>query len=966
MITLMRLHAAASRRLHRARAEGERGFVLVYVLLVTMLISMMVATVSVATAGNVVPAQRSAYSEAATAAAQGGIQAYLAELTQASACKSLPMLQFNAAACAGLTQGSSSGRTKLISADADHAFGTGNQAYYTWTVLAVTPQFVRVRSVGEIGNPGSGLYTQKVLTADIDGGDTRNFGAYAYYSTYETLASAKIGAEFGPRTITLDDRDTIVAAGLDLTKVPPGTAVTWSGVPNTGNVGSQWCDALWYTPAEDKSPNAATGGNGRFSQQSGLPDGYNWQETASAPASMAGTQHNGICQVEFSTGNRITGPAYSMDAFLLSNGTQNGQGPQFDMPTYTAWDDTSAPVAPAGAAYRTFPVIGGTTKDGLNAPQSASFPPLQLPDSVDGAIGNNSATQLCQYWGPTRIWVQGATAYITSPMTKADPSSACYLSNPLPGQVASTVPTGLTTEGSTLPGAGTPSVLRAEVPVADTLIYVHDAELASAVTWNGQPIFQVSGPAGSGTQLSQTATTATTATATGRWTSNCDGWLLGWLLCDQSGKNQAYFEKEVAKFSDFTKQVINADGTLKGTPTASLTADLQANLVTAFSGYGKTLYTPDSPAPTPTGDNQVAYRVAFNPAAEPALATVPPGCTTGTPTTAADGSVAQPPVNDPILGTRVQATVTTQVDCAQKQVTATVRRMTSTQDTCKKWVLLVCTGGWTYKWTDDQPQFDIAATRKVTTTTKTVATSSSASFPLPNDVTRYQSKLDGPGDAYVEGTVNGKLSVVAEHDIVVTGNLTYADPTTNGTALVAHDNVRVYHPVGCTDTTAGATTPGYCPNDTTGLFDPQKLWFSGTNFGYHPSRQYTNLSRNSAEPAPMTNLDVSAAVYALHGSFVVDNYNRGEGRSPDGTYPANGLQTLTLFGGVYQLHHGAAGVQWEIGPTATTRPTSGYTAVIKWDEGLQDRSLPYLPDPAGGNAADPWRVISTSVGGGSP
>lgn len=963
MTTLMRMHAAAARRIARDRADGERGFVLVYVLLVTMLISMMVATVTMATAGNVVPAQRSAYSEAATAAAQGGIQAYLAELTQTVGCKSLPMIQLNAAQCAGLTQGSSSGRTKLISADTDHAFGTGNQAYYTWTVLAVTSQFVRVRSVGEIGEPSSGLYTTKVLTADIDGGDTRNFGAYAYYSTYETLASAKIGSQFGPRTIALDDRDTMVAAGLDVTKVPPGTAVTWSGVPSTGNVGSQWCDALWYTPATDKSPNAATGGSGRYFQQSGLPDGYNWQETASAPAALAGTKHSGICQVEFSTGNRITGPAYSMDAFLLSNGTQNGQGPQFDMPTYSAWDASAAPAANPQSAYRPFPVIGGTTKDGLNVPQSASFPPLQLPDNVDGAIGNNSATQLCQYWGPTRVWVQGGTAYVTSPMTKADPSSVCYTSNPTPGQVAATVPTGLTTAGTTLPGAGTPSVLDAQVPVADTVIYVHNASLASAPAWNGQPIFQVSGTAASGTQLSQTSTTATTATATPRWTSNCDIWLLGALLCDGSGKNQAYFEKEVAKFSDFTKQVINADGTLKGTPTASLSSDLQTDLVSAFAGYGKTLYTPASPAPLPTGDSQVAYHVSFNPAAEPALTTAA-GCTTGTPSTATDASVAQPPVNDPILGTRVQATVTTEVDCAQKQVTATVNRMTSTRD-CQTW-LLVCTKWGPYYWTDDQPQFDIAATRKVTTTTKTVATSSSASFPLPNDVTRYQANQDGPGDAYVEGTVDGKLSVVAEHDVVVTGNLGYNDPTTNATALVAHDNVRVYHPVGCKDTSAGPTTPGYCPNDTTGLFDPQKLWFAGTNYGYHPSQQYTNLTRNSAETTPMTNLDVDAAVYALHGSFMVDNYNRAEGRSPDGSYPANGLQTLTLFGGVYQMHHGAAGVQWEIGPTATTRATSGYTAVISWDEGLQNRSLPYVPDPAGGNAANPWRVISTSVGGGTP
>ena len=44
------------------------------------------------------------------------------------------------------------------------------------------------------------------------------------------------------------------------------------------------------------------------------------------------------------------------------------------------------------------------------------------------------------------------------------------------------VPSGQLSGGGTLPGAGTPSVLQAHVPVANTLIYVHDAKLASTTT----------------------------------------------------------------------------------------------------------------------------------------------------------------------------------------------------------------------------------------------------------------------------------------------------------------------------------------------------------------------------------------------------------------------------------------------------------------------------------------------------
>ena len=38
------------------------------------------------------------------------------------------------------------------------------------------------------------------------------------------------------------------------------------------------------------------------------------------------------------------------------------------------------------------------------------------------------------------------------------------------------------------------------------------------------------------------------------------------------------------------------------------------------------------------------------------------------------------------------------------------------------------------------------------------------------------------------------------------------------TDLVAANNVRVYHPVKCADSSATSTSTGYCPNDTTGLF----------------------------------------------------------------------------------------------------------------------------------------------------
>lgn len=977
-MTFARLHRAARRRTLQLKNDGDGGFVLVYVLAVTMLITMLVATVTFAAAANVGPAQRSAFGEAANAAAQGGIQAYYAKLTKTTGCSSLLKLESADPACVDLTPTATSGRTRLISADTSYAFSAGNQAYYTWTVLTVTAAFVRVQSTGEVGEPGAPFYSKKVVVADITGGSTRNFLDYAYYSTYETLSSAEIQKEFGARTVTFTKPAVLTDAGAN----PALASVHWTGVPTSGNTGSQWCSSLYYNPHGDSSANSATAGNGRYLQSSGLPVGYDWQETGSTvPASTV--THNGICQVDFTTGNKITGPAYSRDAFLLSNGTHGGPGPQFDAPVYSAWSTSDSPAA--NPPYNQFPYIGGGTKDGKNAPQSANFT-LTLPTDVAGALTSNNATQVCEYWGPTRIDVKAGIAYVSSPMTAAG-IGTCYSSNPGPGEVATNVAVTTTVvmaNGSQRTnGAGTPSVLEAKVPVSSTLIYVHNANLSSTAPWTGQPIFQVNGATGVvGTPSSTTVTNAADngvaynggllasllgivqrpPAADGAWTLDwtyaCS--LLG-LSCDASSANQVNFEKDLGKtYVDFKKQVIGTDGALKGATTGSLSTDLQSALASAFTADGKTLYPSSAGVPLPTGTSSVAYYVALS--AESTLADTPVCQATNTTTPVSDPSVTAPmPANlDPLLGQKNGGTSATTTTCSRKQVTATVYRETGAQDQCieNKGLLGACSK-YSYKWVSPTKQFDVTPTRTSKAATTNVVTPGTASFPLANDVTQYQRLQNGPGDAYIEGTLTGKLSIVSENDVIVSGNLTYMTPASDAASLVAKNNVRVYHPVACTDPTATATTTGYCPNDTTGLSPIDQLKFNASNFSSHPSRQYTNLRGD------LQALTVSSAVYALTGSFIVDNYNRGEGYDPLGALAANGLKTLTLVGGVYQLHHGAAGVQWEIASSSTIRPTSGYSTTIAWDSTLQTRNLPYVPTPSGSNGSNPWQIVSTSTGGGS-
>lgn len=984
-------------RLRRLRRGEDSGFVLIYVMLITTIISILVATVTVTAVANVRPSKQSADAQSALAAAEAGIQAYYAQLLATANCASLVMLASNTGACAGLGPGSPAHSANLVSADSGNAFTGGNQASYTYQVIAANASFVRVRSTGTIGtNTSSPFYAKRTLTADITGGSTRNFLDYGYYSTYETVPSSMIQSEFGPRTITFDNTAVLSAAGADtgLTKV------VWGGVPTSGSTGSQWCDALYYTPATGStSVNASTGGTGRAFQNSGLPAGYDWQEslTSATGGTVPDPTHNGVCQVDFTSSGDITGPAYSRDAFLLSYGAAGGTGPEFDKPVYSAWSTSDSPAA--NPPYNTFPVIGGDTKNGLNRPVTANFV-LNLPSGVSGALGSNTASLTCQYYGPTRVFVKAGYAYVTSPMTPASAASACTTSGDAT-VTAPSVPTGLT-------GAGTPSVVEAKIPVANTLIYVHRAGLTSASTWApGTPVFQLTSTAAAGSTLSSSTSTATTTTDAGVSSNGnlitqllgglvqnavpkADGaWNLWWTYycsitatCDTlSGNpslNQYNFEQNVGKtYPQFKAQLETSTNHLTDTVSgtrASLLADMQSALTSTFTTDGitgtltggKVFNLSQAALPNPTATGQVAYYAVFSPTSDPAYATTS-GCTTGTLGTPTSNPSLPGPSQadgDTFLGQPAYGTSASETDCTQKQVKVTVYRMTSK---CTAGVLTCTAWGWDSA--NAKPQFDFTSTRKQTTTSTKVVSAGTASFPLTKDVTRYQTYQDGPGDAYIDGDVSGKLSVVAEHDVVVTGNLTYDTPGTDAADLVAANSVRLYHPVVCTDSAASATTAGYCPNDTTGLSPKNTLQFTAANFDKHPSRQYTNVKRAaSADGTVQSGTDLStftvdAGVFALGGAFLTDNYDRGAGYDPNGTLHTGGLSRMTLVGGVYELHHGPMGVQWEIQSGTTTRPTSGYPFNITWDSTLSTRGLPFVPSPSGTNSTGAWTVVSTSAGG---
>ncbi|HEX8973552.1 hypothetical protein, partial [Oryzihumus sp.] len=257
------------------------------------------------------------------------------------------------------------------------------------------------------------------------------------------------------------------------------------------------------------------------------------------------------------------------------------------------------------------------------------------------------------------------------------------------------------------------------------------------------------------------------------------------------------------------------------------------------------------------------------------------------------------------------------------------------------------------------------ATRSTSTAVGTL--NSTATFPwfgttnayndVNRDVTQYPL---GYGDAYIEGTLDGQLSLVAEHDILLTNNVSYADTnlttTNDGYAFIAGHDIRVYRPLTCVyDDNTATTSPGWCPNDTTGTYTTLPDWP-----GYPPATVYKDLQdAPSMGHGKTKNSDsyLYGSIFALRGSFRVDNVARG---GDDGN--------IHVYGGLYMYHRGVTKVQFQGHPAQSSIERPGMTLQYNYDNlragqnpkgGLR---VPWVPTPSGQVANRTWNITALSSG----
>ncbi|MBA3865508.1 MAG: hypothetical protein H0X42_04040 [Solirubrobacterales bacterium] len=175
----------------------------------------------------------------------------------------------------------------------------------------------------------------------------------------------------------------------------------------------------------------------------------------------------------------------------------------------------------------------------------------------------------------------------------------------------------------------------------------------------------------------------------------------------------------------------------------------------------------------------------------------------------------------------------------------------------------------------------------------------------------------GCGNVYVQGEYSGQLTIAAQNDIIINGNLTRESGSNGMLGLIANNFVRIYHPF-C----ASASGTPTCTTTTaeTGVRE-------------------CNGGENGA--GTLYNPEIDAAILAIEHSIIVDHYDCG-----------NVLGTLNVEGALAQKYRGP------VGTGSNTSPSTGYLKNYVYDNRLHYLEPPSFIDPKPAN----WVIGRETLG----
>jgi hypothetical protein len=163
----------------------------------------------------------------------------------------------------------------------------------------------------------------------------------------------------------------------------------------------------------------------------------------------------------------------------------------------------------------------------------------------------------------------------------------------------------------------------------------------------------------------------------------------------------------------------------------------------------------------------------------------------------------------------------------------------------------------------------------------------------------------GCGNVYVKGNYTKSLTIAAENDVVINGNITTPteeeEPSTGAVlGLIANNFVRIYHPLNG----SRGNSSGECGS-----------------------------SSNSSED--LTNPKIYAALLAVRHSVILDNFDCGAS-----------LGSLNIYGAIAQIFRGFVSVG------SGNSISHGYAKNYNYDDRFQVESPPSFLNPV----KAPWRV----------
>jgi type II secretory pathway pseudopilin PulG len=170
-------------------------------------------------------------------------------------------------------------------------------------------------------------------------------------------------------------------------------------------------------------------------------------------------------------------------------------------------------------------------------------------------------------------------------------------------------------------------------------------------------------------------------------------------------------------------------------------------------------------------------------------------------------------------------------------------------------------------------------------------------------------ETSGCGNVYVKGAYSGQLTIAAQNDIIINGNLTRSGSGMLG--LIANNFVRVYHP--------------FCKQGVTSCT---------TDMG-ETERESCGNGQNGA--ASLEDLEIDAAILAIEHSFIVDHYDCGDT-----------LGDLNVEGALAQKYRGPVALGSQ----------SGYVKNYVYDDRLHYQEPPFFIDPKPSN----WVIGRETIG----